>query len=329
MLVLPDGQVFGTIGGGCGEAEVRREALDALATQTPGKYTVNMTNDLAEEEGMVCGGIMDVFIDILNPGAGGDKKLLADHLAAYDSMEEPVLVTVTDTPDPARIPPGSKLFITNTGRVSGDLGVEQINRTARQWANQVRSEGKTRLVNIPVNFLIPASEVQLFFEAAPTPVDLLILGGGHIALPLATMAKLLGYRVTVVDDRPAFANRSRFPGADRVICNDFVQALGTLDISPKTFVVIVTRGHRHDKMCLREVITRPNAYIGMIGSRRRVKALMAELQAEGISPEYLQRVHSPIGLDIAAETPEEIAVGILAELIKVHRGGQAQSRKLT
>jgi xanthine dehydrogenase accessory factor len=142
------------------------------------------------------------------------------------------------------------------------------------------------------------------------------------------MANLLGYQVTVVDDRPAFANRSRFPNAKEVICNDFGRAVQQLAVSPKTFVVIVTRGHRHDKLCLQGLITRPTAYIGMIGSRRRVKALIKELAAEGIAPEDLQKLHSPIGLDIAAETPEEIAAGILAELIKVHRGGHAQSLTL-
>ncbi|MFZ3172915.1 MAG: XdhC family protein [Carboxydocellales bacterium] len=277
---------------------------------------------MAEAEGMVCGGTMSVYIDILNNGIGGDKQLLLAYLHSITAGEEPILITVTKSAYTDKFPPGGKLVLTSGGKLIGTLGDEQTNQAALQLAEQVRLEGKTLLLDLP------SGDVQLFLEPAPTPVDLLILGGGHIALPLATMANLLGYQVTVVDDRPAFANRSRFPNAKEVICNDFGCAVQQLAVSPKTFVVIVTRGHRHDKVCLQGLITRPSAYIGMIGSRRRVKALIKELAAEGIASEYLQKLHSPIGLDIAAETPEEIAVGILAELIKVHRGGHAQSLSL-
>ncbi|MDA8228044.1 MAG: XdhC family protein [Desulfitobacterium hafniense] len=326
MIVLPDGQVFGTIGGGCGEAEVRQQALAALDQLRAVKYTVNMTNDMAEEEGMICGGIMEVFIDIINPGPNQERELLAGYLVSLEAGEEPLLVTVISSPlESGHL--GRKIVITTDGKGFGDLGKTELNRLAGEWAEQVRSEGKTRTISSTIDE--GQAEWQLLFEPAPAPVELLILGGGHIALPLATMANILGYRITVVDDRPAFANSTRFPGVSQVICKDFVRALQEIPINPKTFVVIVTRGHRHDKLCLREVAARPTAYVGMIGSRRRVKALLSELLEEGFSPESLNRIYSPIGLDIAAESPEEIAVGILAEIIKVHRGGKAQSLKLS
>lgn len=325
MLVLPDGQVFGTIGGGCGEADVRREALNALSLLTSTRYTVNMTNDIAEEEGMVCGGIMDVLIDIISPGPNEEKKLLAGYLASLEAGEQPVLVTVANSPgNPGLL--GRKCFFPARAERKGDLGHQGLNSLAEEWMEQARSEGKTRLIRTTDDSGKP--EFELLLEPAPAPVELLILGGGHIAKPLAVMAAILGYRVTVVDDRPAFANTARFPGASQVICEDFGRALQETKIGPGTFIVIVTRGHRHDKLCLEKVVSQPSAYIGMIGSRRRVKALMAELRENGISPEPLEKVHSPIGLDIAAETPEEIAVSILAELIKVHRGGRAQSLKI-
>ncbi|HEX3030689.1 MAG TPA: XdhC family protein, partial [Bacillota bacterium] len=116
--------------------------------------------------------------------------------------------------------------------------------------------------------------------------------------------------------------------ADRVICADFRQALAELTLTPLTYLVIVTRGHRHDKVCLRQVVTQPAAYIGMIGSRRRVRILLDELKAEGILPEYLSRVHSPIGLAIGAETPAEIAVSILAEIVAARNGTKGQSLQL-
>ncbi len=326
MLVFPDGRVIGTIGGGCGEAEVRREALNVLSSLTPVKYIVNMTNDMAEEEGMVCGGIMQVLIDILTPGTNAEKKLLAAYLDSLEAGEEPVLATITNcSGETGRL--GRKYFVTANGRQQGDLGHDKLNEAVSQRIEQVRLEGKTRTITVPSENGQP--ECTLLFEPAPAPIELLILGGGHIALPLASMANILGYQVTVVDDRPDFANSARFPGASQVICKDFVGALQELQISNRTFVVIVTRGHRHDKLCLQEVASRPASYVGMIGSRRRVKALLSELREEGIPQESLERIHSPIGLDIEAETPEEIAVGILAEIINVYRGGRAKSLKIS
>ncbi|MDT3697791.1 MAG: XdhC family protein [Thermincola sp.] len=326
MLVLPDGQVYGTIGGGCGEADVRREALNALTELTPTKYMVNMTNDIAEEEGMVCGGLMEVFIDIIKPQANPEKVLLSGYLDSLEASEQPVLVTVTHSPENPHLF-GRKCYFTAGAKRYGDLGDEDLNNLAGELADQVRSAGKIRLVRTTA---LPAKpEFELLLEPAPAPVELLILGGGHIAKPLAAMAAILGYRVTVVDDRPAFANSARFPGASRVICQDFGRALQDLEIGPTAFIVIVTRGHRHDKVCLKAVVSQPTAYLGMIGSRRRVKALLAELLEEGIPAGQVERIHSPIGLNIGAETPEEIAVSILAELINVHRDGKAQSLKIT
>ncbi len=325
MLILPDGQTFGTIGGGCGEAEVRQQALNALTDNSSTNYWVNLTNDVAEDEGMVCGGIMEVFIDVLPAGQGESKELLAAYLDALAEGEEPVLVTLTGTSRPEDLPRGKRWFIRLTEDDAAGTAGEPVQAALRQGAVQARERGKTFVLE---TVLDGTGKAELLFEPAPAPVELLVLGGGHIALPLAAMAKILGYHVTVIDDRPSFANKARFPGVDRVICGDFVKSVQELNPPPKTFVVIVTRGHRHDKDCLQEAVSRPFGYIGMIGSRRRVKALLEELEAEGFPREALQQVHAPIGLDIGAETPEEIAVSILAELVNVHRSGKAQSLKL-
>lgn len=148
---------------------------------------------------------------------------------------------------------------------------------------------------------------------------LIILGGGHIAKPLSAFAAQCGFSVTVADDRPAFANRERFPLADNVICESFARCFPLLKINRSAFIVIVTRGHRHDLDCLRQALKLETAYTGMIGSRRRVRAVMEQLAAEGYSRESLAAVRSPIGLEIGARTPEEIAVSILAEVIQYKR----------
>lgn len=313
MLVLGDGRTYGTVGGGCGEAEVKKEALNVIDNQQSKKHILNMTNEIAEEEGMACGGIMEVYLDYLGDVYGRERNLLSQYLQAINDGEEPVLITVVHSDNLSNIQLGSKLYVNKQGGLLGTPVNSEISSLVKEQAVAVRLEGKARLVSL--------DNVQLMVEPITAKFKLLILGGGHIALPLAKMGKILGYHVTVVDDRISFANTGRFPFADLVICNDFVKAILDTDIDNQTLVVIVTRGHRHDKVCLREVIKHPAYYIGMIGSKRRVRALLAELQ-EDIAQERLSAVHTPIGLSIGAETPEEIAVSILAEIINTYRGGK-------
>ncbi|MDP4160604.1 MAG: XdhC family protein [Bacillota bacterium] len=322
MLVFADGTTVGTIGGGCGEAEARREALNVLASHRSKIHYLNMTADLAQEEGMVCGGIMGLFIDYLGSQSPLVKtNLYKEYLNSLEIYANPILVTVIQAAEEQFV--GRKLFVNNTGDVLGDLGLEELNRVAIESAKTGRRKCQPLSISLdsglkPCETTMKAT-FRLLFEPPTTVVQLLILGGGHIALPLATMAKILGYEITVVDDRPFFANSARFSTVDTIICNDFERALDGIDINPQTFVVIITRGHRYDKVCLRKVINQPASYIGMIGSRKRVKALIAELEEEGVPSELLQTLYSPIGLKIGAETPEEIAVSILGELIKVQR----------
>ncbi|HZK52881.1 MAG TPA: XdhC family protein [Desulfosporosinus sp.] len=312
MIVFADGTTLGTIGGGCGEAEARREAFDVLASHISKTYCLNMTADIAQEDGMVCGGIMELFLDYMD----------TEDLARAESHFNAILVTVIEAPEERLL--GNKLFIENNGDVLGDLGIEELNRVILDSAKTLLRGCQPLLVCLdsefkPCKTSVTKATFRCLIEPATTVVQLLILGAGHIALPLATMAKLLGYHVTVVDDRPSFANTIRFNTADTVICNNFEQAIEGIMIKAQTFVVIITRGHRYDKVCLQKVIHQPAAYIGMIGSRKRVKALMAELEEEGVPSILLEKIYSPIGLKIGAETPEEIAVSILSELIKVQR----------
>ena len=166
-----------------------------------------------------------------------------------------------------------------------------------------------------------ANEFEVMIEVAERPATLLIVGGGHIGQSLASIASQVGFSVAVLDDREAFANAERFPTADRVICGDFAEELRRFPIDAHTYIVLVSRGHKQDELSLREVATSEAAYVGMIGSRRRVGAVLTHLTRAGLPQEALGRVHTPIGLDIGAETPEEIAVSIIAQIISVRRGG--------
>lgn len=162
------------------------------------------------------------------------------------------------------------------------------------------------------------NEPYLIEPYFPQP-RLIVLGGGHIAKPLVEFGSKAGYSVTVIDDRPSFANNARFPTAEKVICESFEKCFDLINLNKSAFVVIITRGHRHDMHCLRQVLKHDTAYLGMIGSKRRVKGVMDQLLNEGYSQEKLDKVNAPIGLEIGAVTPEEIAFSIIAQVIKYRR----------
>jgi xanthine dehydrogenase accessory factor len=165
-------------------------------------------------------------------------------------------------------------------------------------------------------------DLRLLFEISRPPLELIICGGGHVGQAVAKVGALLDFKITVIDDRAEFSSREKFPDPGvRLITDDFIAALRSLKLTPSAHIVIVTRGHKHDEICLREVIEKPARYIGMIGSRRRTTTIREHLRREGVAAEFLRRVRAPIGLDIGALTPEEIALAVLAEIVLVRRGG--------
>lgn len=171
--------------------------------------------------------------------------------------------------------------------------------------------------------------VELYLELQRPVQELVVVGAGHIAQPMAHLGALLGYRVTVLDDRPDFATRERFPDADRLIRVDFSDPFADVPIHERSHLLLVTRGHKYDYECLIRALRAdpPPAYIGMIGSRRRVRATFVQLINDGMEHDLIDRIHAPVGLDIGAETPEEIAVAVAAELIRLRRGGTGDSLK--
>ncbi|MGH7961418.1 MAG: XdhC family protein, partial [Candidatus Binatia bacterium] len=169
---------------------------------------------------------------------------------------------------------------------------------------------------------------RVFVDVQPGLQTLLIVGAGHIAQPLCEIGHMLGFRTVIVDDRRAFANRERFPHVTDIQVGPFVDVLQNLDINAQTFVVVVTRGHNSDEAAVRTVLKKKPAYIGMIGSKRRAKATLEHLAEQGYHPEELGRLHTPMGLDIAAETPAEIAVAIAAEIVRVRRHGPLETISL-
>lgn len=219
---------------------------------------------------------------------------------------------------------GAKFLADETGRdILGQIDTEIMALLNESIQDVLRTKAPK-----VANVVYLNGSIKVFLDPILPQPRLLILGGGHIAVPLAEMGKLLEFHVSIVDDRLSFANPTRFQSANQVLCQNFEKAIREFPSDTNTYVIIVTRGHRHDKTCLAEVLRRKkSAYIGMIGSRRKVAALIEDLREEGFTEEELKNVYAPIGLDIGAQTPAEIAVSIIAEIIMVRRYGYSDGLK--
>ena len=252
------------------------------------------------------------------------SRLAEELIQVKEEGAAAVLVTVVEVGENGRVEPGEKCLI-REGRIrAGTIRHEGLIQAVLKEAEARLREERSKLV--PLEVSAAGGKVEVFFEVMPSPPKLLVVGAGHIAVPLVKFAKILDFHVTVIDDRILFANRERFPDADEILVGDMAAMLKELSITPTTYIVLITRGHKYDEPCLREIIHSSSKYIGMIGSRRRVKACFQRFrEEEKIAEEIVQRVYAPIGLEIKTETPEEIALSILAEVIKVRRGGKAQS----
>jgi len=239
--------------------------------------------------------------------------------AALDAHRAAALTTIVAVKGRPPVRLGAKMVLTSEAQRTGSLGDAVLDERVLEDLRQVM---ETRKVQVKSYDLEPGQSADVFFELFMPPPQLIVVGAGHIAVPLAAMGKMLDYEVVVIDDRATFANKTRFPTADHVIVGDYEESINNLDLTTSTFIVLVTRGHRHDVLSLRKVIQKPLAYIGMIGSRRRVFAVLKLLKDEGVSLEHLAKVRAPVGLDIAAQTPAEISICILAEIINVWNGGR-------
>jgi len=220
----------------------------------------------------------------------------------------------------------AKMLVRDDGSMCGTIGGGCVEADVWQAAREVMEAEKPRTLTFNLNQdpkydtgLVCGGTLDIFIEPVLPPALLYIFGAGHVAVNLYKVAQNAGFDVTVVDDREAYANRERFPAAQEVIADDFEQAMERLKPSESSYIVIVTRGHRDDMRCLRWAIQTQARYIGMIGSKRKTIAIYKELQKEGLPAELFKRVHAPVGLDIGAVTPEEIAVAITAELIAIRR----------
>lgn len=235
------------------------------------------------------------------------------------------LATVVKTRGASPRNAGAKMLVYPDGSIVGSVGGGEMELRIINAAKQAIADGQTRYIDMTLSNeqrgdpLICGGEMEIFVEPLLTSPTLVIVGAGHIGVALAQLAKTLGFRIVVLDDRPDFVTPENFPQADERITGDIVAKIREVAITPQTYVALATRAHTLDAQLLGAIVDQPAAYIGMLGSKRRVITVLETLKKQGVSETALARVHAPIGIEIHAETPEEIAVSIMAEVIQERR----------
>ena len=314
LLVKEDGTGVGTLGGGCVEGDIWFAAREMLRNNAGPEFKEYFLNeDIAARDGLVCGGSMYFYLEPMTNN-NDFQDIGQKVLEAYDGGEPVALATVvSDESDSGLL--GAKLLLSVDGTVNGSLGSVALDKKATEIAMRIADLGA-------IESFVTDDGLEIFIEGFTTPPTLIMVGGGHVGKATADLADSLGYTVQIVDDRNEFSNAERFPYANETIVTSYDDWAKHININVNTFVVVATRGHRYDDMALESALQTPARYIGLLGSRRKTLMIYQRLLAQGISVDRLKEVKSPIGLDIGALTPEELAVSIMSEIIMERRGGK-------
>ncbi len=314
LLVRSDGTGVGTLGGGCVEGDIWFAAKEMLRRNGGAEFKDYYLNeDIAARDGLVCGGTMYFFLEPIRE-PGDFVPIGSQLLDAYNGGDPVALATVVKVPEGATNI-GAKLLLRYDGTVAGSLGNAALDERATDIARRLADVGSNE-------HFATGDGTEVFVEGFTTPPTLVLVGGGHVGKATADLAHTLGYRVFVVDDREEFANAQRFPYAERLAVTSYDKWPGLLPINVNSFIVVLTRGHRYDDMALDAALNTRARYVGLMGSKRKTLMIYQRLLQQGRSIERLKQVHAPIGLDIGAINPEELAVSIMAEIIMVRRGGK-------
>ena len=300
MIVDAGGRAHGTIGGGCLEAEIQTVARDVLASGRPQSTDYTMTEKQAGEHGLNCGGTVRIYTERIDPDSG---ELFGEVAAAREGRSACVLVT--------RLGGDGRALLHPDGRRRGDLTAVPAARLS-SWAREALERERPSLQDAE------AGE-EFFVEPFTPPPILYVFGGGHVGGQIGQLAKNVGFHVVLVDDRPYFANPGRHPEVDECVADEVEAAFSRLPADDQIYIVAATRGHQHDEIVVEHAIARKVRYIGMLGSERKKMILWQRIESRGGDRRRLEEVYSPVGLDIGADTPEEIAVSVVAELIQVRR----------
>ena len=304
MLICPQGEFYGTVGGGLIEAKVQETAAEFLAGNTGAAalHFYELDNTKAGALGMSCGGALTVLLE----------RLIPEYHAEFVQLENDVRKGNASS---------REAYYVQSGEAWNRIDAEALANT--EYANAMQSistaKGAAPIDASPL--LFNEQPLQYFAETYHPSATVIIAGAGHVAKPTAEVAHLAGFSVTVLDDRDDFANAERFPNAHVLVVDSLDDVLSEITVHKDCYVVIVTRGHEHDKTVLQQMLTTPAKYIGMIGSKSKRDGLYQRLREEGVTDEAIARCHCPIGLPLGGRTPEEIAVSIMAEIIQTKAQG--------
>ena len=327
LLVREDGSGVGTLGGGCVEGDIWFAAQQLLKNVGPTQFREYQLNeDLAAEEGLVCGGTMYFMIDpIYEPH---EVLNFANEINDAYSGEAPVaLATLISNPGENLLPIGSgietgrKLFIREDGTTIGSLGSLTIDKDAM-------NRGYKLMVHGANEYVVADDGTEYFIEGYTSPPKLILIGGGHVSKSISSLAENLGFHVYITDDRSEFSNKERFPGAKETITMKPEDGLKQIHITKNSFIVVATRGHRYDSDALTAAAKTPAGYVGLLGSKRKIILIYEDLIKSGLPKDRIKELRAPIGLEINARTPDEIAISIMSEILLFRLGGSGKHMKL-
>jgi len=314
MLVGEGGRILGSVTiGGCVDAQVIEESAEVLDKNTPRLLELNLGDEEAWEIGLTCGGTIEVFVEPVTLDRPDPTLICYEKARAHtETGGRAAVITRLDAPEN-----GAKLLLFDTGAQEGTLGDPFLDRRFTAEAVEALRAGKSRTL-----FL---EGVRAFVEVFTPPAILLMVGAGHVSMPLATLGRSMGFRTIVIDGRPRFATRERFPDVDDLRIGIPSELVQKVPLIATTALVLVAHDYKYDLPVLRHALTTPVGYIGLLGSTRRGAAILNLLREDGLGEEELGRVRVPIGLDLGAQSAPEIALSVLAEILMVQRGATGLS----
>jgi xanthine dehydrogenase accessory factor len=329
MLVTDEGQLTGAISGGCLEGDALRKALLVMAQQKP----MLVTYDTSDEDdaklgvGLGCNGIIHILIEPIDPSNENNAVNLLKKILAQ--RQKAVLLTIFDMQNRKANQPGTCFVYSENGETAGQVSPDflqlVLTADAKQALQQQASATK--------KYTADTESLTVFTEFIQPPVSVVIIGGGNDVMPLVQMANILGWHTTVVDGRANYATAARFPLAGRVVVAKPDMVLSQVPIDEQTVFLLMTHNYNYDLAILKQLVNTKVVYTGVLGPRKKMDRMMSELQAEGIllTKEQLARIYSPVGLNIGAETAEEIALSVLSEIkaVLAQRPGGSLRNQLT
>jgi xanthine dehydrogenase accessory factor len=310
MAMTDQMDIAGSVTGGCIEGTVYDEAQKVIRSHQPCLLHYGVTGDEKPWDiGLSCGTSLDVFVEDLNSAAW--KALFP---AVQEAFQKNQLAAVATVICGAGL--GNKMMVYPDGRCLGDLGNTELNEEAKTWMRELFI---TQEINWK-EFTVAGESVEVFIDLLIPVARMIVIGAVHIAIPLVEMAKVMGFHTIVVDPREAFANRDRLPKVDELIVDWPSTVLDKLNLDESSYVVAISHDEKLDNPALAVALTHSTRYVGVLGTRKNVPQRLAALRELGVNEEQLQKLRAPIGLPLGAETPEEIALSILAEMISARHG---------